>query len=82
MNENDIIAEFIRDVKQIFVVNPDQEANLEVVAERMQKLVADPIRRNWQEELPGNVHSGQQSGIVYQDESGLALMHASFALKP
>ena len=78
MNQNDTIAEFIRDVKQILAVNPDQEANLEVVAERMRKLVAEPIIRNWQEELPGNVHSGQQSGIVYQDESGLALMHASF----
>ena len=78
MNQNDTITDFIHDVKQILAVNADQETNLELVAERMRKLVTDPIIQKWQEEPLGNVHTGQQSGIVYQDESGLALMRASF----
>jgi predicted metal-dependent enzyme (double-stranded beta helix superfamily) len=78
LNQHDTIAVFIRDVKQILAADPKQGAVLELVAERMRKLVADPSIRNWQEEPVGNVHSGQQPGPLYQDESGLTLMHARF----
>ena len=78
MNQNDTIAVFIRDVKQILAADSNQGTDLEQVAERMRKLVADPIIRNWQEEPTGNVHEGQQSEPLYQDESGLTLMHARF----
>ena len=78
MNQNDTIAIFIREVKQILAADPNQDDVLERVAERMHKLVEDPIIRNWQEEPAGNIHSGQQAGPLYQDESGLTLMHARF----
>ena len=78
MNQNDTIAAFIHDVKQILAADPNQGTDLERVAERMRKLVADPIIRNWQEEPTGNVHLGQQSEPLYQDESGLTLMNARF----
>ena len=79
LNQNDIIAAFISDIKQILAADPEQGNDLTPIAERMRKLVADPIIRNWQEEPPtGNVHSGQQSRPLYQDESGLTLMHARF----
>src|ERR671938_413558 len=78
MNQNEAITAFIRDVKEILATGPDQGVDLERVAERMRKLVADPVIRNWQEEPTGNVHSGQQSRPLYQDESGLTLMHARF----
>jgi predicted metal-dependent enzyme (double-stranded beta helix superfamily) len=78
LNQNDTIAIFIRDVKQILVADPNEGDVLERIAERMQKLVADPSIRNWQEEPVGNIHIGQQPGPLYQDESGLTLMHARF----
>jgi len=79
LNQNNIIAEFIRDIKQILAADPNQGNDLTPIAERMRKLVTDPSIRNWQEEPPtGNVHSGQQSRPLYQDESGLTLMHARF----
>lgn len=78
MDQNDTIAAFIRDVKQMLAKNASQSVDLEEIAERMRKLVADPTIRNWQEEPTGNVHSGQQSRPLYQDESGLTLMHAHF----
>lgn len=78
MSQNDTIALFIHDVKQILVASPKQDDVLERIAERMRKLVADPSIRNWQEEPVGNIHSGQQPGPLYQDESGLTLMHARF----
>jgi predicted metal-dependent enzyme (double-stranded beta helix superfamily) len=78
LNQNDTIAAFISDIKQILAADPNQGDDLGRIAERMRKLVAEPIIRNWQEETVGNVHSGQQSRPLYQDESGLTLMHARF----
>jgi predicted metal-dependent enzyme (double-stranded beta helix superfamily) len=79
LNQNDTITAFIRDIKQILAADPKQGNDLKPIAERMRKLVTDPSIRNWQEEPPtGNVHSGQQSRPLYQDESGLTLMHARF----
>ena len=78
LNLTDTIAVFIHDVKQILAADPNQEADLERIAERMRKLVADPVIRNLQEEPIGNVHSGQQSEPLYHDESGLTLMNARF----
>src|SRR5437868_15303508 len=80
MNQNDTIAVFIRDVKQILAADSNQGTDLERIAERMRKLVADPIIRNWQEEPTGNVHLGQQSEPLYQDECGLTLMNARLGL--
>ncbi len=78
MNQYDSIAVFIRDVKQMLATDPEQGDDLERIAERMRELVAEPSIRNWQEDAVGNVHSGQQSRPLYQDESGLTLMHARF----
>ncbi len=78
MKQNDLIASFIHDVKAILASDPNQEPDLERVAERMRQLLTDPLIRYWQGEPTGNVHSGQQSAPVYQDESGLTLMHAYF----
>jgi predicted metal-dependent enzyme (double-stranded beta helix superfamily) len=78
LNLTDTITVFIHDVKQILAADPDQGADLELIAERMRKLVADPLIRNLQEETIGNFHSGQQSEPLYHDESGLALMNARF----
>jgi len=78
LNLTDTIAVFIHDVKQILAADPNQEADLERLAERMRKLVADPVIRNLQEEPIGNVHNGQQSEPLYHDESGLTLMNARF----
>jgi predicted metal-dependent enzyme (double-stranded beta helix superfamily) len=78
MNQQDAIAVFIHDVQQILEASPNQEPDLERLAERMRKLVTDPLIRNWQEEPTGNVHLGQPSEPLYQDESGLALMHGRF----
>jgi predicted metal-dependent enzyme (double-stranded beta helix superfamily) len=78
MNRNDAIATFIYDVKQILGENSTQEAPLERIAARMKELVADPLIRSWQEEPIGNVHAGEPSPPIYQDNSGLTLMHARF----
>ena len=78
MNQKDSIAVFIHDVKQILATDPSRGPDLERVAERMRKLVTEPLIRNWQDEPTGNVHIGQQSAPLYQDESGLTLMHARF----
>ena len=41
LSQNDTIAIFIRDVKQILAANPNLDDVLERIAERMRKLVAD-----------------------------------------
>ena len=78
MNVNETIAAFIQDVKQILAEDGGRDADLERIAERMRKLVAEPAIRQWQEEPGGNVHKGQQSEPIYQEENGLTLMHAGF----
>jgi predicted metal-dependent enzyme (double-stranded beta helix superfamily) len=78
MNLKDVIAVFIDDIKQILAAAPNEEPDLELVAERMRQMVTEPLIRNWQEEPTGNVHRGQPSEPLYQDESGLTLMHARF----
>lgn len=78
LNQYDSIAVFIRDVKRMLATDPKQGDDLERIAERMRELVAEPSIRDWQEDAVGNVHSGQQSRPLYQDESGLTLMHARF----
>jgi predicted metal-dependent enzyme (double-stranded beta helix superfamily) len=78
MNRNDSIANFIHDVKQLLAANSTQEAPLERIAARMRELVTDASIRSWQEEPIGNVHAGEPSPSIYQDESGLTLMHARF----
>jgi len=44
----------------------------------MRTLVSNSTVRQWQEEPGGNVHTGQQSAPLYQEENGLTLMHARF----
>jgi len=78
MNRSDTIATFIRYVQQILATDSMQEAPLERIAARMRELVADPVIRAWQEEPIGNVHAGEPSPPIYQDASGLTLMHARF----
>ena len=78
MNRSDAIATFIRDVQQMLATDSTQDAPLERIAARMRELVADPVIRSWQEEPIGNVHAGEPSPSIYQDESGLTLMHARF----
>lgn len=78
LNQYDSIAVFIRDVKRMLATDPKQGDDLERIAERMRELVTEPSIRDWQEDAVGNVHSGQQSRPLYQDESGLTLMHARF----
>ena len=78
MIPNDAIATFIHDVKQLLATDTTQEASLERIAARMRELVTDPLIRSWQEEPTGNVHAGEPSPPIYQDESGLTLMHARF----
>src|SRR5437899_2574716 len=78
MIPNDAIAAFIHDVQQILATDSTQEASLERIAARMRELVADPLIRSWQEEPTGNVHAGEPSPPLYQDDNGLTLMHARF----
>jgi predicted metal-dependent enzyme (double-stranded beta helix superfamily) len=78
LKRDDTITEFISDVKQLLAADPEQGDVFELIAERMRKLVTDPTIRSWQEEPIGNVHDGRQSEPLYQDESGLTLMHARF----
>src|SRR2546427_651325 len=83
MNQNDTIAVFIRDVKQILAADSNQGTDLEQVAERMRKLVADPIIRNWQEEPTGNVHEGQQSEQLRQaNHDSTSILHKAWHILP
>jgi predicted metal-dependent enzyme (double-stranded beta helix superfamily) len=77
MNRNETIAAFIQDVKQILAEDTERSVDLERIAERMRQLIAEPVIREWQEP-GGNVHKGQQSVPLYQEENGLTLMNASF----
>lgn len=78
MIQTDVIVTFIQDVKQIIAERSHDGADLERIAERMRTLVSNPVIRQWQEEPGGNVHIGQQSAPLYQEENGLTLMYARF----
>ena len=65
MNQQDTIAVFIHDVKLILEASPNQEPDLERLAERMRTFVTDPLIGGWQEEPTGNVHLGQPSEPLY-----------------
>lgn len=78
MTRSETIAAFLQDVKRILVENSNHSPDLEHIAARMRQLLADPAIRQWQGEPGGNVHKGQSSVPLYQEEHGLTLMDASF----
>lgn len=78
MTYNETIAIFLEDVKRILAEDGDRGPTLERIAARMRQLLADPVIRQWQGEPGGNVHLGQSSAPLYQEENGLTLMDASF----
>lgn len=78
MTQSQAIAAFIQDVKQILAEDAEHGPDLEQIAFRMHQLLASPEIRRWQGEPGGNVHLGQRSVPLYQEENGLTLMDAKF----
>ena len=79
MTRSETIAAFLEDVKRILAEDGDRGPDLQRIAERMRQLLAEPVIRQWQGEPGGNVHRGQSSVPLYQEENGLTLMDGSFS---
>jgi predicted metal-dependent enzyme (double-stranded beta helix superfamily) len=72
------IDDFIADVKQVLAAEGATAPALEQLAELMGALVRSPVVERVHDDLAGNIHSGQQSGPLYTDTSGLTLVRGRF----
>lgn len=78
MSSEYTVEAFIGDVKEILARDGTGQAGLEQIADRMGQLIANPEVTTVPGDVAGNVHTGQQSGPVYTDETGLTLVRARF----
>lgn len=78
MTRNKVIAAFLEDIKRILADDGDRGPDLQRIAARMRRLLAEPAIGQWPGAPEGNVHSGQLAVPLYQEEHGLTLMDGSF----
>ena len=79
MNDTYTIDGFIGDVKRILAEDGESQTAFEKIKNKMQVLIKNPEYREINEEADaGNIHTGRQSGPLYEDESGLILVRARF----
>ncbi len=78
MSENSVITTFIERVKTILREDGESPAGFERIGDEMRWLIDHRDEVIDQQEPQGNIHDRRQSAPLYEDESGLTLVRASF----